>query len=125
VAKIFLPIGARPALHLFRFSTTLFKSDLFNGTKECAMLVLTRKMQQQIKVGDDIVITILKVRGKQVQIGIEAPRNVRVLRGEVPAHEPASEPVVVERMPVERPRPMQMPGRRFGRLQAARACTLS
>jgi carbon storage regulator CsrA len=89
------------------------------------MLVLTRKMQQQIKVGDDIVITILKVRGKQVQIGIEAPRNVRVLRGEVPADEPATEPVVVERKPVERSRPMPMPGRRFGRLQVARACTLS
>jgi carbon storage regulator CsrA len=48
------------------------------------MLVLTRKLQEQIQIGDDIVITILKVRGQQVRVGIEAPRNVRVLRAELP-----------------------------------------
>lgn len=92
------------------------------------MLVLTRKTQQQIKVGDDIVITILKVRGKQVQVGIEAPRNVRVLRGEVPADEPRREMPANEpprEMPVERPALSRTPGRRFGRVQAVRACTLA
>ncbi|MFO0896838.1 MAG: carbon storage regulator [Pirellulales bacterium] len=92
------------------------------------MLVLTRKTQQQIKVGDDIVITILKVRGKQVQVGIEAPRNVRVLRGEVPADEPPREMPANEpsrEMPVERPALSRTPGRRFGRAPAARACTLA
>lgn len=50
------------------------------------MLVLTRKMQQKIKIGEGVTITILRIKGKQVQIGIEAPRDVRVLRAEVPEH---------------------------------------
>ena len=48
------------------------------------MLVLTRKSQQQIRVGGEITITGLSVKGKSVRIGIEAPREVRVVRGELP-----------------------------------------
>lgn len=48
------------------------------------MLVLTRKQQQQIKIGDEITITILRLRGNTVRVGIEAPRTVRVVRGELP-----------------------------------------
>jgi carbon storage regulator len=48
------------------------------------MLVLTRKQQQQIKIGDEIVVTILRVKGNTVRVGIEAPRSVRVVRGELP-----------------------------------------
>jgi len=48
------------------------------------MLVLTRKLQQQIKIGDQITVTILKVKGKTVRVGITAPREVRVIRGELP-----------------------------------------
>ncbi len=48
------------------------------------MLVLTRKQQQQICIGKDIVITVLKVRGNAVRIGIEAPREMRVTRAELP-----------------------------------------
>jgi carbon storage regulator CsrA len=48
------------------------------------MLVLTRKTQEQIHIGDNITISILKLKGNTVRIGIEAPRNVRVLRGELP-----------------------------------------
>jgi carbon storage regulator len=47
------------------------------------MLVLTRKTQQQIHFGDDIVVTILQVKGQSVRVGIEAPRGVRVVRGEI------------------------------------------
>ena len=47
------------------------------------MLVLSRKVEQQIQIGEGIVITILQVKGNQVRIGIDAPRNVRVLRGEL------------------------------------------
>src|SRR5688572_12361008 len=47
------------------------------------MLVLTRKANQQIQIGDGIVITILQVKGNTVRVGIEAPREVRVLRGEL------------------------------------------
>ncbi|MGC4003260.1 MAG: carbon storage regulator [Pirellulales bacterium] len=48
------------------------------------MLVLTRKLQEQIRIGDDIVITVLQFRGNSIRIGIEAPANVRVLRNELP-----------------------------------------
>jgi carbon storage regulator CsrA len=82
------------------------------------MLVLTRKPQQQIKIGDDIVLTVLRVRGKQVQIGIEAPRNVRVLRGEVPADLPPREVAMPET-------PRRVAGRRFGRLSPQGALALA
>ena len=47
------------------------------------MLVLTRKIDEQIVIGDNIKITVIKVRNNQVRIGISAPRDVRVLRGEL------------------------------------------
>lgn len=47
------------------------------------MLVLTRKISQQIQIGDGVVITVLQVNGNSVRIGIEAPREVRVVRGEL------------------------------------------
>jgi len=48
------------------------------------MLVLTRKLQQQIKIGDQITVTVLRVKGNTVRVGIQAPREVRVVRGELP-----------------------------------------
>lgn len=47
------------------------------------MLVLTRKAEQKIRIGKDIVITVLKVSGDQVSIGIEAPKEVEILREEL------------------------------------------
>ncbi|MBP9115107.1 MAG: carbon storage regulator CsrA [Acidimicrobiia bacterium] len=47
------------------------------------MLVLTRRANQSIIIGDDVVVTVLEVRGDQVRIGITAPRNVTVHREEV------------------------------------------
>ena len=47
------------------------------------MLVLTRKIQQQIQIGPNITITILQVKGQAVRVGIEAPRDVCVLRTEL------------------------------------------
>lgn len=55
------------------------------------MLVLTRKLQQQIKIGDNIVLTILKVKGQTVRVGIEAPRDVHVVRSELPPTAAASQ----------------------------------
>ena len=48
------------------------------------MLVLSRKPQQQIQIGDDVTITILKIKGNSVSIGIEAPREIHIVRGELP-----------------------------------------
>jgi carbon storage regulator len=47
------------------------------------VLVLTRRANQSIMIGDDIVVTVLDVRGDQVRIGIKAPRSVDVHREEV------------------------------------------
>jgi carbon storage regulator len=47
------------------------------------MLVLTRKIGEQILIGDDIVITVLDSRGEGVRIGIDAPRGVKIQREEV------------------------------------------
>ena len=47
------------------------------------MLILTRKIGEGIILGDDIRISIMEIRGKQIRIGIEAPQNVVVLREEI------------------------------------------
>ncbi|QDT68467.1 hypothetical protein MalM25_13890 [Planctomycetes bacterium MalM25] len=49
------------------------------------MLVLTRKPQEKIRIGDNITITVIKTKGQGVRLGIEAPRDVPVLRGELVA----------------------------------------
>lgn len=49
------------------------------------MLVLSRKTEQKIYIGQDVTLTILRVKGGAVQIGIEAPQKVRILRGEIAA----------------------------------------
>ncbi|CAB4131300.1 CsrA RNA-binding global regulator CsrA [uncultured Caudovirales phage] len=46
------------------------------------MLVLSRNKDQSIHIGDDIVIRVLDIRGANVRIGIEAPREIKVLRNE-------------------------------------------
>jgi carbon storage regulator CsrA len=45
------------------------------------MLVLKRKVDDKIHIGNDITVTILRVKGRTVAVGIEAPADVRVLRG--------------------------------------------
>jgi carbon storage regulator len=47
------------------------------------MLILTRRLGESIAIGDDIKITFLDIDGRQLRIGIEAPKNVPVHRGEV------------------------------------------
>lgn len=47
------------------------------------MLILTRRVGENIVVGDDIVISVIEVRGDAVRIGIQAPRSVTVHREEV------------------------------------------
>lgn len=47
------------------------------------MLVLSRKESQRIRLGDSIVLTIVKIAGDKVRVGIEAPDNVLVLRDEL------------------------------------------
>jgi len=57
------------------------------------MLVLSRKPNEEILIGENIKITVLKVKGNTVRIGIEAPQSVKVKRGELPANQPARQEV--------------------------------
>ena len=47
------------------------------------MLILSRKVDEKIKIGTDITLTIIEIHGDQVKIGVEAPKNVKVFRQEV------------------------------------------
>ena len=47
------------------------------------MLILTRKKDECIKIGDDITITVIEVHGNKCRIGIIAPESVKVLRAEL------------------------------------------
>lgn len=47
------------------------------------MLILSRKTNQKIVIGEDIEITIIEVKGEQVKVGIDAPKELKVFRQEV------------------------------------------
>ena len=47
------------------------------------MLILTRRVGESLRISDDIVVTILEVKGSQVKIGTDAPREVSVVREEI------------------------------------------
>lgn len=60
------------------------------------MLVLTRKPQERIQIGENITITIVRIKGRAVRVGIEAPDSVRIVRGELNASiDPPSDPTSV------------------------------
>ncbi len=47
------------------------------------MLILSRKLNEKLVIGDGIVVSVVEVRGDQVKLGIEAPKTVKVYRQEV------------------------------------------
>ncbi|HOZ71218.1 MAG TPA: carbon storage regulator CsrA [Spirochaetales bacterium] len=47
------------------------------------MLILSRKLNEKVVIGDGVVVSIVEIRGDQVKLGIEAPRSVKVFRQEV------------------------------------------
>ena len=49
------------------------------------MLVLTRKLMEKLYIGDDICVTVVRVEGGQVRLGIDAPREISVVRAELVA----------------------------------------
>ena len=68
------------------------------------MLVLTRKSQDSIRIGDNITVTILRIKGNTVRIGVEAPDDVRIVRGELPRFEdPVETPKGNEGLPLRQP----------------------
>jgi carbon storage regulator len=47
------------------------------------MLILSRKINEKIMIGEDISVSVIEIRGDQVKLGVEAPRTVKVFRQEV------------------------------------------
>ena len=62
------------------------------------MLVLSRKESERIRLGDSIVITVVRVSGDKVRLGIDAPPNVLVLREELQPHD--KKPEAASSLPV-------------------------
>lgn len=60
------------------------------------MLVLTRKEYQTITIGDSITITVLRTEGSRTKIGVEAPGNVTIRRGELEPREQPHDPPASE-----------------------------
>ena len=60
------------------------------------MLVLSRRERDRIKLGDSIVVTVVRVAGDKVRLGIEAPPHVLVLRDELEPRAPGSQPDALE-----------------------------
>lgn len=61
------------------------------------MLVLSRKESEKIMLGEDITLTVVRVSGDRVRIGIEAPRDMVILRRELEEHEQSVENVTKDK----------------------------
>jgi carbon storage regulator len=64
------------------------------------MLVLSRKEAERIRLGDSIVVTVVRVSGDKVRLGIDAPPNIVVLREELEPHTGAGADLSFEDMAV-------------------------
>ena len=76
----------------------LARTRVFQANLRCArgaaqedewMLVLSRKVGERIRIAGDIVVVVTAIQGDRIKIGIEAPKSVRVLRGELREIRPA------------------------------------
>ncbi len=52
------------------------------------MLILSRTLNQELKIGDDITVTVVEIRGNYVKLGIDAPEDVQIVRGDAINKEP-------------------------------------
>jgi carbon storage regulator len=71
------------ALGRRRYAWAVTPLVLAANCREATMLVLTRKSNQSIMIGDDIEVSVLAIMGEKVRIGIQAPRDIPVFRKEV------------------------------------------
>jgi carbon storage regulator len=70
------------------------------------MLVLSRKIGEKLIIGDNITVVVSKIAGNRVTLGIEAPGDVRIVRGELEPHAKAELPAARDRRPSEQPTPV-------------------
>jgi carbon storage regulator CsrA len=64
------------------------------------MLVLSRKIGEKVVIGDEIVLVVKRILGQRVTFGIEAPQDVRIVRGELPRFAEAPREKLPERTSV-------------------------
>ena len=77
-------IGRRPRHPTCRLAErSLYRASVVDGSRKLTMLVLTRKLNEAIVIGDDIRIVVVSVDRDQVRLGIEAPKTISVHRAEV------------------------------------------
>jgi carbon storage regulator len=93
-----------------RESARNLKQKVQGGSE--AMLILSRKVGEKIVIGDGITVVVSRVSGDRVTLGLEAPPEVRILRGELSpfdkrSAEPLSSPTVVGRHTERRDRAFQ------------------
>jgi carbon storage regulator len=90
------------------------------------MLVLTRKLMERLFIGDDVCVTVVRLEGGQVRLGIDAPRHVSVVRAELVPDRPVPRygPAPYARLGSDRPEVRHSPyeargtdSRRRGRSQ--------
>lgn len=70
------------------------------------MLVVTRKLGEKIVIGKGIVLSVVSLKGGQVRLAVEAPRDVRILRDELEKH---ACPAPAERKPADSAAPARKP----------------
>lgn len=58
------------------------------------MLILTRKPNESITIGDSVVVKVLSIQGGKVRLGIEANPNIRIVRGEINGKPPIGNPEI-------------------------------
>jgi carbon storage regulator len=68
----------------------------YHHEREISMLVLSRKLGEKIVIGDNIVVTVVKIDRNQIRIGIEAPHEVPVYREEISPSRVVSKPTADE-----------------------------
>jgi carbon storage regulator len=52
-------------------------------SQECTMLILTRRPGESVKIGDEVTVTVLAIKGRQLRLGFTAPQNIAVHREEI------------------------------------------
>lgn len=87
------------------------------------MLILTRKRSETIRIGDDILIKVIKTGRNTVKLGIEAPSEVRVLRGELLVEGADPERKAPERTPATETDILESKSKPMAVAQTAFACS--